>query len=174
MYLISIYFDEGTEYKFRGYMKQIAKHTKNTTMLEGNVPPHITIGAFRAETEMIAREIFHGITRQVSKGEVHWVTIGSFLPGVIYVSPILNEYLQQLSDINKKELNKKESIWTDQRYEPFSWYPHTTLGKKMTKEQLITAFQVLQNQFAPFIGKVVRIGLAATNPYRDLEIYELK
>ena len=174
MYLISIYFDESTELKIRSYMKQIAKHTKNTAMLDGNVPPHITIGAFRTESEMEAREIFRNIAKQISKGQVHWVTIGSFLPGVIYISPILNEYLQQLLDIYKREADQKERIWVDRRYQLYSWVPHTTLGKKLTKEELLTAFEVLQNQFAPFTGEAVKIGLAATNPYRDLEICELK
>lgn len=174
MYLISVYFDEATDCKMRGYMKQIAKHTGNAAMLEDKVPPHITIGAFRTESEETARDIFRRITEQISKGEVHWVTVGSFLPNVIYLSPILNEYLQMLSDINKKELNRSENVWIDKRYEPYSWYPHTTLGKKLTKEQLLKAFEVLQNQFAPFRGQVVKIGLAATNPYRDLEVYKLK
>ena len=49
MYLISLYFDEKTENRISGYMKQIAKYTGNTAMLDGNVPPHITIAAFHAE-----------------------------------------------------------------------------------------------------------------------------
>ena len=174
MYLISIYFDEETNRKIRNYIKQIAKHTKNTIMLDGDVPPHITIGAFRVESEEVAKEIFQDITSGILPGKIHWVTVGSFLPNVIYISPILNEYLQQLSDINKKVLNKVDGVWVDKRYTPYSWYPHTTLGKCLKKEQLVTAFKVLQNQFAPFEGQVTKIGLATTNPYRDVEIYELK
>ena len=174
MYLISIYFDEETNCKIRNYIKQIAKHTKNTMMLDGDVPPHITIGAFRVESEEVAVEIFRDITGQISAGKIHWVTVGSFLPNVIYISPILNEYLQQLSDINKRVLDKANGVWIDKRYTTYSWYPHTTLGKRLTKEQLVTAFEVLQNQFAPFEGQVIKIGLATTNPYCDVEIYELK
>ena len=174
MYLISIYFDEATDCKIRSYIKQIAKHTGNTAMLDGYVPPHITIGAFRVESEFMAKEIFRNMTQKVCAGEVQWVSVGSFLPSVIYIAPILNEYLQQLSDINKETLNMIENIWIDKRYQPYSWYPHTTLAKKLTREQQVQAFGVLQNQFAPFKGGVVKIGLATTNPYRDLESYELK
>jgi hypothetical protein len=35
------------------------------------------------------------------------------------------------------------------------------------------AFEVLQNQFAPMDGKVVRIGIAKTNPHRDIKVWEL-
>lgn len=43
MYLISIYFDEASEKCISSYMKQIGKATGNTVMLDGNVPPHITV-----------------------------------------------------------------------------------------------------------------------------------
>jgi len=36
------------------------------------------------------------------------------------------------------------------------------------------AFSVMQNQFAPFTGEAVEIGLARTNPYRDLCKIKLK
>ena len=58
MYLISIYFDEVTEKRIRSYMRQIGKATGNVLMLDGNVPPHITIAGFHAESENTAREIF--------------------------------------------------------------------------------------------------------------------
>ena len=174
MYLISIYFDEETDRKIKGYMKQIAKYTGNTAMMDGNVPPHITVGAFRTDSEEIAKEIFRRIVQKSFSGNIQWVTVGSFLPSVIYISPILNEYLYQLSEITKTELNSKEGIWVDKRYQPHSWFPHTTLGKKLTREELLNAFKVLQGQFGPFMGEAVKIGLAVTNPYRDLEICELK
>ena len=58
MYLISVYFDEASDKKIRNHMKQIAKHTGNTWMLDGNVPPHITIAAFQTDSEERAIEIF--------------------------------------------------------------------------------------------------------------------
>lgn len=74
MYLISLYFDEGTNKKIQLYMEQIAQRAGNMAMIDGKVPPHITL----------------------------------------------------------------------------------------------SAFAVMQNQFAPFTGEAVEIGLARTNPYRDL------
>ena len=63
MYLISVYFDETSEKRMKGYMKQIGKITENTMMLDGNVPPHITISAFHAEMEAIAHKIFESGAR---------------------------------------------------------------------------------------------------------------
>ena len=174
MYLISIYFDDVTDLRIRDYMKQIAKCTGNDAMIEGDVPPHITVAAFHTPSEENAREVFDKIAKKVCRGSVQWVTVGTFLPHVIYIAPVVNEYLHQLSVINIEELNKQKNVLMEKRYQPFSWYPHTTLAKKLTKKQLLQAVEVLQNQFGPFCGKVTKIGLASTNPYCDLEVYELK
>ena len=61
MYLISIYFDEKTDARIRSFMKQIAKRTGNSVMLDGNVPPHMTISAFHSYKEETAVEIFRNI-----------------------------------------------------------------------------------------------------------------
>ena len=58
-------------------------------------------------------------------------------------------------------------------YMPFQWLPHTTIAKKLSKEQMQTAFEVLQNSFGVFEGKVVRIGLAKPNPHRDIATWVL-
>lgn len=174
MYLISIYFDELTENKIKSYMRQIAKYSGNTAMLDGNVPPHITIAAFQTESEAKAKEIFRNASKKVGPGAVQWVSVGSFLPNVIYIAPVLNEYLHQLSVIYNNEVSLHKDIQLDKRYQPFGWFPHTTLAKRLSKEQLQKAFEVMQNQFGTFEGHTVKVGLAKTNPYRDIEAFELK
>ena len=174
MYLISIYFDEITEKRINSYMKQIGKATGNNLMLEGKVPPHITIAAFHTESDTIAREIFLIRKESLNAGSVQWVSVGMFLPGVIYITPVLNEYLYHLAKIFVEDMENRAGVAVDQRYKPFHWLPHSTLGKHLTSEQLTTALGVMQNGFAPFEGKATKIGLAKTNPYMDLEVIELK
>lgn len=173
MYLISIYFDEQTDNRIRSFMKQIAKHTGNLAMIAGNVPPHITVGAFRTASEEKAKSVFDRITRRVGVGEIHWVSVGAFFPRVLYLTPVLNEYLHQLSVITRSEMEKQEVVISSQ-YQPFSWLPHATLGKTLNIEEMRTAFEVMQSQFAPFKSSVIKIGLAKTDPYTDLESYVLK
>ena len=67
-----------------------------------------------------------------------------------------------------------EEVRIQIRYQPFSWFPHTTLGKRLNQAEMREAFVVMQNQFAPFTGEAVEIGLARTNPYRDLCKIKLK
>lgn len=173
MYLISIYFDEKTECRIRSYMKQIAKYTGNDYMLEGNVPPHITISAFQTETEGKAMQVFEKITKQVCSRELQWVSVGTFLPHVLYIAPVLNEYLHGLSVTIYKEVTCAE-VSASHYYRPFGWLPHATLAKKLTKEQMKYAFEIMQSQFGPFNGMVTKIGLAKTNPYTDLAVFKLK
>ena len=54
MYLISIYFDPKTNKKIQQYINKVARQTGNTFMLDGNVPPHITISAFETIDEQAA------------------------------------------------------------------------------------------------------------------------
>ena len=172
MYLISIYFDETTEKRISSYMKQIGKATGNNAMLD--VPPHITIAAFQTEAESVAREIFLQGAQNLKPGSVQWVSVGAFLPSVIYIAPVLNEYLHELSETYNREVTNMQEVTVDRKYMPYSWLPHSTLAKRLSKEQLALAFEVMQKQFGPFSGMVTKIGLAKTNPYTDLEVINLK
>lgn len=174
MYLISIYFDETTEKRISSYMKQIGKATGNTVMLDGNVPPHITVVAFQTESEAMAREIFLRGAENLKSGSVQWVSVGTFLPSVLYIAPILNKYLNELSEIYSREITERQGVTVDRKYMPYSWMPHSTLAKRLSEEQLAIAFGVMQKQFGAFCGKVTKIGLAKTNPYTDLEVINLK
>ena len=171
MYLISIYFDEKTDSKIQNLTKQVAKHTQNEILLERNVPPHLTISSFHSYKEETALEIFRNVVPQLSGGELQFVSVGSFFPQVMFVAPVLNEYLHQISTSIYKEVIRYEDVVVGERTRPFGWMPHVTIGKELTKEQMQSAFEVMQNQFAPFKGKVVKVGLARTNPYTDIETF---
>ena len=174
MYLISLYFDEETDGKIRSYIKQIARHTGNRVMVDGNIPPHITIAAFDCDSKAQAVEFFQRVIIKMQAGKLKWVSVGSFLPRVLYISPVLNEYLQNISEIIYKEMSPMENVMPKGTYGPYQWVPHATLGKHLEKEQMRTAFKIMQDQFAPFESRAVRCGLAKTNPYEDVLIYELK
>ena len=95
MYLISIYFDEETNKKIQGYVNAVAKSTGNTYMIEGQVPPHITISSIEAKRES-EDQIVHALEESVQKliqGKLQWVSVGTFFPYVMYLTPVLNEYL---------------------------------------------------------------------------------
>ncbi len=173
MYLVSIYFDEKTNKKIQRYINQVAEKTGNTFMLDGKVPPHITVSAFETQEEDKVIRVLEDEAKKLSGGQLIWASVGQLLPYVIYAAPVLNQYLHEMSMSIYHALEKVKGIQISPYYQPYQWLPHTTIGKTLTKEQMRTAFEVMQNSFGVFEGQVVRIGLAKPNPHRDIRSWEL-
>ncbi len=172
MYLITLYFDEKTTEELQRWICLLAKETDNTFMTENHVPPHMTLSAFEAPDEETAKRLFEEMDFS-EVGEVQLVSVGAFLPQVVYVGVVYSEYLHTLSRCADEVLDREESIRIRRNYRPFSWLPHVTVGKQLTKETLGRAFGVMQENFHVVKGNVVRVGLSKTNPYRDLGSKEL-
>lgn len=174
MYLISIYFDEKTNCIIKQLIQKVANKSGNVFMTDGNVPPHITVSAFETkhEKETIAR--LETYAEKITIGTLQWVSVGTFLPHVIYLTPVLNEYLQNMSEELYELLQDMDDTIISKYYRPYQWLPHTTIGKMLSKEEMRAAFAVLQEQFVPLKGIVTKIGLAKTNPYEELAVFELK
>ena len=174
MYLISIYFDKETEERLNLTLQRVAKVTGNQFMLDNQVPPHVTVTSVETkhEVELIAR--MEGITEDLKQGEIKFVSVGTFSNKVIFVQPVLNEYLHQLSVVLMKEFKQMDETILSPFYQPFSWLPHCTVGKQLSKEEVQKALIELSAQFVPFNAYVTRIGVAKTNPHRDIKIWDLK
>lgn len=174
MYHVSIYFDMKTETRMRDYIKKVAEATGNAYMSDAAVPPHITLSALECEKEDELVNQLDSLVSSLTSGILQWVSVGVFLPGVIFLQPVLNEYLQGLAQQVYDCLQQVEGVKVRPCYKPFSWLPHSTVAKKLTSGQLRQAFEVLQQEFGVFEGKVVRVGLAKMNPHREIASWELK
>ena len=175
MYLISIYFDSITDQKIREIIGQIAKNSQNKAMLDGNIPPHITISAFESRQELQKeKQIISLLDAPFSKLESHPLSVGAFFPHVIYLAPVLNSYLHNISLTVSQHLQTIENLSIRPYYQPFQWLPHTTVAKNLSAQEMLRAFETLQKSFGMFSGKVTKIGLSKTNPYHDIRIWELK
>ena len=168
MYLISAYFDEQTNKLIGHYINHLAGKTGNTFMTDNHVPPHITISSVETNQEETLLSHFGQLGTQLSQGSLQFVSVGMFFPYVIYVTPVLNAYLQELSDTVYKAVCGIDGIRFGKFYQPTGWFPHVTLGKKLSKEEMRCAFEVMQNCFIPFEGKITSVGLARTKPYEEL------
>ncbi len=173
MYLVSIYFDEKTENWIRKYIESVAAKTGNRFMLDNKVQPHITIASFETDKIDEVIERLKGIRSKLERGQITWASVAAFFPSVIYLAPVLNEYLHNLSMIVTENIRSVSGVKLGKIYQPFNWIPHTTIGKKMSKEEMQIAFKVLQNSFGMFSGETVQIGVAKTNPYEDIIRWEL-
>lgn len=173
MYLVSIYFDDKTSKIIQGLINKVAAKSGNSFMIDGNVPPHITIASFQAQEERRIIELLDEKIKVIKSGTITFASIGVFKSSVIYMAPVLNEYLHDLSVSINDGISSLENILISRYYVPFQWIPHATIGKKLNNEQLILAFQELVKEFSIFNGTVERIALSKTNPYKDIAVWNL-
>ncbi len=175
MYLVSLYFDEKTNQKISGFMECAAKKSGNTDMIDKNVPPHITLTAFesaRSEEDLIAA--LNSVLRQVRQHNLMWVSVGSFLSKTLFLAPVLNVHLMRLLDSVSDVLMQYEDTRLQECYRPFAWFPHTTVARRLSEEEMTEAFAALQKSFSPFEGTIVRIGLSAGSLKRELASWDLE
>lgn len=167
-YLVSLYFDSVTAKQIHTYMEMVADASGNRYMIEHGVPPHITISSFETEHADVICEALSERFRDVKTGELQWVGIGSFMNSVLYLTPVLNEYLQELMEAVYDCIGTAEDVQVSKFYRPYQWLPHTTIGKKMNAEEQLKGFQAIQTSFHEIRGKVVKIGLSVASPHEEL------
>lgn len=172
-YLISVYFDEKANKILQRYIDQIAVATGNAFMIAKNVPPHMTITSIEARTVDVLKPTFRNLDGKLKAGKIQFVSVGQLLPYVMYVTPVLNEYLSELSVQIYEAYKAIPETTISKYYQPGSWLPHITLGKTLNKEQMMEAFKVMQENFQPFEAIITEIGLAKVNPHEDVVRYKL-
>ena len=142
-------------------------------MVDNKVPPHMTILSMEAPSEEALLQDFDRAMAELERGDIIIPSIGQLLPYVLFASPVMNDYLLDMQAQLIKTYSKVEGVSFSKYYCKNSWQPHITLGKTLDTEQMEKAFKYMQRHFSPLEGSIVRIGLARTNPHRDLIIKEL-
>ena len=174
MYLVSLYFDDETNKRIQGYIQNVAEKSGNRYMVEHNVPPHITISAFEACKEDEIVNVLENAVSNMNSCELQWIGIGIFKTSTLFIQPVLNEYLHDMSSTIYESIVDIPDTKISKYYQPFSWLPHATIAKQLSEEEMRKAFDVLQKSFGTFSGNVVRIELAKKNPFRVIASWELK
>ena len=173
MYLVSLYFDENTNSRMLGYIQNVAEKSGNRYMVERNVTPHITISAFETLNVNEVVEVLENTFLNVKQNKIKCVTVGTF-PTVIFIQPVLNEYLHNISSIIYESIASIPDTKVSRFYRTFSWLPHVTIAKQLSEEQMRKAFDVLQKSFSVFEGEIVRIELSKKIPFMVMASWELK
>ncbi|MGN0144294.1 MAG: 2'-5' RNA ligase family protein [Clostridium sp.] len=174
MYLVSLYFDDVSSKKLQGFINKAAVKSGNKFMVDNKVPPHITIASFQTKEEENIIKVLNKKIKDFESRSIMWASIGVFKSSVLFLAPVLNGYLHDLcKDINEV-ISSVENTSISRYYMPFQWMPHTTIAKKLTREELFLAFEELEKNFNIFSGKVTKIGLSKTNPYENIVVWELK
>lgn len=168
MYLVSVYFDNSAAKRIQTLIDQVAAASGNHYMTDKQVPPHLTLSAIEARSAEVLIPVMKKLEGRLQQGTVQFVTVGQLLPYVLYTMPVLNPYLQGLSEQIYDAVSIIPETTVSRYYRPHSWLPHVTLGKTLSREQMRQAFAVVQVKFSVFEAQVTELGLASVNPHDDV------
>jgi 2'-5' RNA ligase len=172
-YAVVLYFDKSTEQKINSLISKIADGTGNKYMMDNKIPGHITISLFQYDEEI--DPIINIIENKLStfnKNNIKIASIGMFSPNVLFLAPVINDYLIEINKNIVKVINIEKTSF-DKNYTENQWVPHISLGVKLNEDELVNGVKVLVKNFEVLDAKTDRIGLVKCNPYREIKIWEI-
>lgn len=172
-YAVVFYFDYATENKIQKLINRVANHCGNEYMIKTKIPPHVTVSAVKSDDENL---LIYEVEKQIGSiesGDICFASIGIFNPNVIFLAPVLNEYLINSCNLLNEKLLVVSEVSDNGNYLQYQWVPHTAIATKLSKDELKKAFEIVQSEFNVFVGKTNRIALARCNPYKELKIWSL-
>ncbi len=173
-YAITLEFDKETENKIQELIDEVAKVTGCDYMKQSKIPPHVTVSALVSDNEEALLSEMESIAETMEKDFIWFANIGVFNPLVIYLGPVMNEFLQNTCRTVNERLLKYADVGNRGRYLPNQWVPHVGVAVKLTPDALVEAFAIVQEKFSAFGATVERIVLVRAEPYEELKSWELK
>ena len=203
-YAVTLYFDDKTSEQIRDLTKNLSDVTGNDYMIQNDVPPHLTLGMFhvgQADVDKLKRLFVEFVERaqaEVLCGKNFEISFGAFedfVGKVIFVKIEKDKKLMEANRLLHDLFCPHFEAGDNRNYLPENWYPHITLGFKLTGEQFEKGLEFLKGTSAQGIGgapqalrsnggisrnpakpglpngRCARIGLACCNPYTP--VYEI-
>ena len=173
-YAVTLEFDRETENKIQELIDEVAKVTGCDYMKQSKIPPHVTVSALVSDDEESLLLEMEKIAETLNKEFLWFANIGVFNPFVIYLGPVMNEFLQNTCRTVNERLLQYAEVGNRGRYLPNQWVPHAGIAVKLTPEALKEAFAIVQEKFSAFGATVEKIVLVRAEPYEELRSWNLK
>jgi 2'-5' RNA ligase len=175
-YAITLYFDKTAEDKINDLVYKIAESNGNKYMLENNIKPHITIAYFEYNKNI--NSIIELLDKNIpilnmGIGQTFLGSIGTFIPAVLFISPVINNYLLNFNKKANELLEKNKKIKFIGFYLENKWVPHVSLGVKLNKNELLKGMEILVNNYQNIFAEVNKIALVECNPYKEIKTWKL-
>jgi len=173
-YAIVLYFNKTMEEKINLLIYKIANETGNKYMVNNDIPPHITISLFKydGEIDTIINIVENNISK-FNKNKIGIASIGIFSPNVLFLSPMMNDYLIESNKNINKIIKTNDNVLLDLNYVENQWIPHISLAVKLNKNELVNGLKTIMEHFEVLEIEANRIGFAECNPYRNIKIWKL-
>lgn len=173
-YAVTLEFDKDTENKIQELIDEVAEATGCDYMKQSKIPPHVTVSALISDKEDALLSEMENIAELLNKNFIWFANIGVFNPLVIYLGPVMNEFLYYACKTVNERLLKYADVGNRGRYLPNQWVPHAGIAVKLTPDALKQAFTIVQEKFTAFEATAEKIVLARAEPYEELRSWKLK
>lgn len=173
-YAVTLEFDKESENKMQEMIDEVARVTGCDLMKQQNVPPHVTVCCLEGDNDEALLSEMEEVAASMCKSPVRFANIGVFNPLVIYLGPIMNDFLQNTCRTVNERLLQYAEVGNKGNYLPNRWVPHAGIALKLTSEALKEAFSIVHERFCPFDAIVERIVLVKAEPYEEMRAWELK
>ena len=173
-YAVTLEFDKETEKIIQELIDEVARKTGCDYMKQAKIPPHVTVSALVSDQEEALLSEMEAIAESFRKGFLWFANIGIFNPFVIYLGPVMNEFLQDTCKTVNERLLQFAEVGNRGRYLPNQWVPHAGIAVKLTPDALKEAFAIVQEKFTAFGATAEKLVLARAEPYEELRSWKLK
>lgn len=72
---------------------------------------------------------------KITQGFVCWASIGLFNPSVLFLAPVINEFLLKSCEIVNNLIKVVSGTESNSNYIPYQWIPHTTIAVKLSSQE---------------------------------------
>lgn len=178
-YSVSLFFDEKSTVELSNFILQVAQITKNDYVVKNKIPPHITIGMFKATKNQEGQlvEIIKKINSEFQpifekkENVLVFEKLDTLKNKIAFLSFATKQSL--IFSLNQKFHNFLMPDFPsacNNMYLPHDFFPHCTIATGLSKTQL-ALLQDAQNKNLIKIPKsvqVAKISLAVRHPYQEV------
>ena len=178
-YSVSLFFDEKSTAELLDFILQVAQITKNDYVVKNNIPPHITLGMFKAtkNQEWQLVEIIQKFNSEFQpifekkENVLCFEKLDILKNKIAFLSLAANQSI--IFELNQKLHNfllPDFPAACNNLYLPQVFFPHCTVATGLSKTHL-ALLQDVQNKNQMKIPKFVhvsKISLAIRHPYQEL------
>jgi len=173
-YAVTLEFDKDSAARIQEMIDEVAVVTGCDHMKKYRIPPHVTVSCFVYDDEDRSLAEMDDIAKTLHKETVFFANIGIFNPLVIYLGPVMNEFLLNTCRTVNDRILRFAEVGNHGLYLPNQWVPHAAIAVKLSStEALNQAFAIVQQRFSAFGATAERIVLARCEPYEELRSWEL-
>lgn len=173
-YSVVFYFDDETNDKIKSLMHLIVDNGVNDYLISNKVPPHITIADFECEDISTVINLLEVYKEEIRQDCVYWASIGLFNPSVLFLAPIVNQFLLRSCEMVNNLIKVIPKAENNSNYMLYQWVPHTTIAAKLSSQELEKAFLATNNNFKAFGGYVTKLAIVQNKPRIDIKVWSLK